>query len=157
MPFIIDGHNLLHSIQKAEESWSISDIQLCRILGVYFKQMGEVGEVIFDGVGPKDKSNFDNITNLEVLFAGFGTDTDTIIEEKIGVSTAPRRLTIVSSDRRLRKAAHARKANVVKSEEFWRNVQKQLKRKKIFKEPAAKRQGLSESETKQWLEFFGLE
>jgi predicted RNA-binding protein with PIN domain len=157
MPFIIDGHNLLYSIREAEDGFSISDIQLCRILDMYFKQTGEVGEIIFDGVGPKDKSDFYKINNLEVLFAGFSKDTDTIIEEKIEVNTAPRRLTIVSSDRRLRKAARTRRANTVKSEEFWTNVNKQLRRKKTPKEPTAKRQGLSESETDQWLEFFGLE
>jgi len=156
--FIIDGHNLLYSIHKAaEDSESISDVGLCRIVGRYLKQIGQSGAIIFDGTGPRDKSGFDDISNLEVFFAGLGTDTDTVIEDKITASTAPRRLTIVSSDRRLRKAARARKAISVKSEVFWNNIQKQLSRKKAAKEPAAKRRGLSESETKQWLEFFGLE
>jgi len=65
-------------------------------------------------------------------------------------------LTIVSSDRRLRKAALARKATTVKSEVFWKEVQKQLSRKRPKKEPEEKRQGLTESETDKWLEFFGL-
>lgn len=156
--FIIDGHNLLHSIREADEGpESISDVQLCRIVGRYLKLIGEKGEIIFDGTGPRDKSEFDNISNLEVLFAGLGTDADTIIEDKIRANTAPKRLTIVSSDRRLRKAAQMRKAAVVKSQVFWNNLQKQLSRKKGIREPAAKRQGLTESETKQWLEFFGLE
>ena len=155
---IIDGHNLLHSIHK-EGSYSepISDVGLCRIIGRYLKLTGQSGTIVFDGTGPRDKSGFDDISNLEVFFAGLGNDTDTVIEDKIGSSTAPRRLTIVSSDRRLRKAARARKAISVKSEVFWNNIQKQLSRKKAAKEPAAKRRGLSESETKQWLEFFGLE
>jgi len=156
--FIIDGHNLLYSIHKAGEgSESISDVQLCRIVGRYLKQIGQSGEIIFDGTGPRDKSGFDNISNLEVFFAGLGMDTDTVIEDKIGANTAPRRLTIVSSDRRLRKAARTRKAISLKSEVFWSNIQKQLSRKKTTKEPAAKRRGLSGGETKQWLEFFGLE
>jgi len=155
---IIDGYNLLHSIRKVDEGHeSISDVALCKFIGRYLKQIGEAGEIIFDGTGPRDKSGFDNISNLEVFFAGLGTDTDTIIEDKIKIDTAPKRLTIVSSDRRLRKAAQARKATVVKSEVFWNNLQKQLSRKKGVREPAAKRQGLTDGETKQWLEFFGLE
>jgi len=155
---IIDGHNLLWAVQgTSEESKSISDIQLCRMVGRYLKQAGESGQIIFDGTGPQDKSAFDNVTNLDVLFAGQASDADTAIEEKIRVCTAPRRLTVVSSDRRLRKAAGARKATAVKSEVFWSDVQKQLRRKKRVKEPAEKRFGLSEGETKQWLEFFGLE
>lgn len=156
--FIIDGNNLLHAICKIEEdSEAISDVGLCRIVERYLKLTGEKGEVIFDGTGPRDKSGFDRISNLEVLFAGLGTDTDTVIEDKISASTAPKRLTIVSSDRRLRKAARARKATTIKSEMFWNNIQKQISRRKPEKEPAAKRQGLTDGETKQWLEFFGLE
>jgi predicted RNA-binding protein with PIN domain len=172
MPLIIDGHNLLWAVQKpfgsgsagpaapdgaGEETESISDVQLCRIVGTYLKQTGESGEIIFDGIGPTDKSGFDNIATLQVLFVGRATDADTVIEEKIRASTAPRRLTVVSSDRRLRKAAQTRKATAVKSEVFWDDVQKLLSRKKAAKEPPEKRLGLTESETKLWLEIFGLE
>jgi hypothetical protein len=46
---------------------------------------------------------------------------------------------------------------VVKADVFWTDVQKQLSRRKTIKEPSGKRWGLSESETEQWLKFFGLE
>lgn len=158
MPIIIDGHNLLHSIRKTNEEFeSISDVRLCRILDRYLKLTREKGEIIFDGIGPPDKSGFDNLSDLEVLFSGRDSDTDTVIEDKIQVDTAPKRLTIVSSDRRLRKAARTRKATPVKSEDFWKVVEKELSRKRPAKEPTAKRQGLNESETNQWMKFFGLE
>ena len=155
--FIIDGHNLLHTVLKAEgDSEVVSDIMLCRIVGKYLRQTGRRGEIIFDGTGPPDKDVFDRMGGVEVLFAGRGTDADTVIEDKIKANTAPKRLTIVSSDRRLRKAARTRKAAAVKSEDFWNNVQKHLSRKRHAREPAEKRRGLSESETDLWLEFFGL-
>ena len=158
MPVIIDGHNLLWTIQKRSEDFgSITDVQLCRIVNRYLKLTGEKGEIVFDGTGPRDKSGFDNISNLEVSFAGLACDCDTVIEDKVKASTAPKRLTVVSSDRRLRDAARRRKATAVKSEVFWDNLCKQLSRKRTINEPRAKRQGLSASETKQWLEFFGLE
>ena len=156
--FIIDGHNLLHTIFKVEgDSGTISDVGLCRILDRYFLLASDRGEIIFDGTGPPDKSGFDKISNLEVYFAGLGTDTDTVIEDKISASTAPKNLTIVSSDRRLRAAARTRKATSLKSDVFWNDVQKQLNRKRPIKEPKEKRQGLNEGETDQWLEFFGFE
>ena len=155
---IIDGYNLLHSIQKTDEDFeSITDVQLCHIIGRFLKLTGQKGEIIFDGTGPPDKSRFDNISKLEVFFAGLATDADTVIEDKIGASTAPRRLTVVSSDREVRDAARRRKAVSVKSEVFWGDVQKRLSRRKTASEPAAKRRGLTESETEQWLKFFGLE
>ena len=155
---IIDGHNLLHAILKAEEApVAIGAVDLCRILGRYLKLIGRSGEIVFDGTGPPDKSGFDDMGNLEVSFAGIRSDADSVIEDKIIATTAPKQLTIVSSDRRLRKAAHARKCSSIKSEVFWDNVQKQLSRKRPAKEPTAKRQGLSESETNQWLDFLGFE
>jgi predicted RNA-binding protein with PIN domain len=155
--YIIDGHNLLHSILKTDESSeSITDIKLCLIVDKYLHLTSQNGELIFDGTGPSDKSAFDNMRKLEVSFAGIGSDADTVIEDKIRVNSAPRRLMIVSSDRRLRKAAHARKAASIKSEQFWININKQLNKKSPPREPGAKRQGLSESETDQWLDIFGI-
>ncbi|MHC4579872.1 MAG: NYN domain-containing protein [Planctomycetota bacterium] len=156
--FVIDGYNLRHSISKAEEdSEPIGDLELCIVVGRYLKLIGKPGEMIFDGAGPRDKSGFDSVGNLEVVFAGIGADADTVIEDKISASTSPKRLTVVSSDRRLRKAAQARRCNSLKSEVFWGNVQRELSRKRPTREPAAKRQGLSESETSQWLDFLGFE
>jgi len=155
---IIDGHNLLWAVKKVgEETESISDIQLCWIVGRYLKLNGESGEIIFDGTGPTDKSQFDNITNLQVLFVGRATDADSVIEQKIKLCTAPRRLIVVSSDHRLRRAAQTRRAAAMKSEVFWNDVVKRLSRKQAVKEPAEKRLGLTESETQHWLKFFGLE
>ena len=130
---------------------------MCRILSTYFKLTGEKAEIIFDGTGPPDKSGFDGVSNPEIFFSGRGTDTDTVIEGKIRTSTAPKGLTIVSSDRRLRQAAHTRKATSVKSDVFWVDIRKQLSRKRPVKEPPGKRRGLSEGETEQWLAFFGLD
>ena len=158
MPLIIDGHNLRWSVQKTDEDLkSITDLQLCYVVSRYLKLTGEKGEIVFDGTGPSDKNRFDNINNLEVSFAGLAADADTVIEDKIRANTAPKRLTIVSSDRRLRAAARARKAAAVKSDVFWTNLQKRLSQSRTIKEPPAKRWGLSESETEQWLKFFDLE
>ena len=43
---IIDGHNLLHAIHKADEGFeSISDVKLCRIIGRHLRLTGERGEI----------------------------------------------------------------------------------------------------------------
>jgi predicted RNA-binding protein with PIN domain len=156
---IIDGHNLLWALhQSLGEREITTEIELCRVLGRYFASTREPGQVVFDGAGPADRADFDALGYLEVVFAGFNYDADSVIEEKIKANTAPRQLTVVSSDRRLRKAAGARKATAVKSELFWEQVKKELARKKPErKEPEAKKEGLSESETDKWLEVFGLD
>lgn len=158
MPFIIDGHNLLYAIQKEGELYEpVSDVGMCNLLASYFNRISENAQVIFDGTGPPDKSAFDNISNLEVIFSGLRSDADTVIEDKIKASTAPKRLVVVSSDRRIATAARKRKVKLLKSPAFWERVQKRLNRKERPKEPRAKRDGLTESETQQWVKFFDLE
>ena len=158
MPFIIDGYNLLHFIRKSDEDFeSITDVALCHILDKFLKLVRDSGQLVFDGIGTPDKTGFDNMTNIEVIFSGRDIEADTVIENKISANTAPKRLNVVSSDRRLRRAARSRKAIPVKCDVFWRNVQKQFSRKKSPAEPRQKRQGLTEAETKQWLEYFDLD
>jgi predicted RNA-binding protein with PIN domain len=156
---IIDGDNLLWALrQTLEEREITTELELCRVLSRYFALTGEPGQVVFDGSGPADRSEFDKITSPEIIFAGFHRDADSVIEEKIKASTSPRQVTVVSSDRRLRKAAALRKAAGIKSEDFWELVRKELGRKKPRqKEPEEKREGLSESETEQWMDLFGLD
>jgi predicted RNA-binding protein with PIN domain len=159
MPFIIDGYNLLHSIDQTSEDWdAVGDIRLCHIISRYFHLIDAKGVIVFDGKGPPEKSRFENIERLEVLFTGLKTDADTVIENKIQSNSAPKNLTIVSSDRRIRRAARMRKATSLKSEEFWEAACKRLKQKrKSSVEPGAKRSGLSESETDRWMKYFGIE
>jgi uncharacterized protein len=156
--YIIDGHNLLHTIIKLDELFKpVTDIQMCRIINGFLKLIGQTGELIFDGSGPREKNAYENLSLLEVFFAGAETDADTLIENKIKADSAPKRLIIVSSDRRLRKAALIRKAVSIKSDEFWVALNKQIEKKRPASEPGGKRQGLTESETSHWLKIFGLD
>lgn len=156
---IIDGTNLLWAIHEArDEPEATNEIQLCRTLDRYFGMTAEEGEVVFDGAGPPDKSEFDSVGRLSVVFSGFHSDADTVIEEKVAASTSPRRLTVVSNDRRLRQAVAARKAATIKSDQFWSQVLGELRRQKpAVKEPEEKRDGLTDGETEQWLDLFGLD
>ena len=113
--------------------------------------------IVFDGTGPPDIRAFDNIRNLEVSFSGADREADFVIERKITASTDPRRLVVVSSDRRLRAAARAAKASAIKSEAFWNDLNRHLNQTGKNPEPSEKRQGLSDGETEQWLRIFDIE
>lgn len=156
MPIIVDGYNLFHTVKKtAEEFESLLEKQLCLILSAYLERINDYGWIIFDGTGPADKTSFEDLAGLEVFFAGPETDADTIIEEEIIASTAPKRLWVVSNDRRLRSAARKRKAVSVRCETFWKEIMKQLTRTvKTSPEPKQKFHGLTEAETDWWLDFF---
>lgn len=159
MPYLIDGYNLQKQIHKIDPEFeTLSDTYLCKILSSYLKRIRQFGEVIFDGIGPPDKTEFENLDNIEVVFTGRNIDADSIIERKIKANTAPKRLVVVSSDRRVRAAAAKRKAVGIKSEDFWPMVTSQLSRRsKRRAEPRSKHDGLTQSETDVWCDFFGME
>jgi len=76
------------------------------------------------------------LNNLDVTFSGPRREADGIIEDRISDSSAPRRLTVVSSDNRVIRAAGHRKAKAVKSDDFWRVIVRHYKRKRLTAEPA---------------------
>ncbi len=156
--YIIDGYNLLWSVHKVvAHSEEMSESHLCRLVGRYLRIIGSGGQIVFDGVGPPDKTPFSYVPGVEVIFSGSGIDADSFIEAKIQADSAAKRLTVVSSDRRIRSAARARKAAAVKSEQFWRDVVNVLSKQVQVQEPAEKRRGLDQAQTMQWLKYFGFD
>jgi len=156
--YLIDGHNLLRSVHNLdEELWDLTDVRLCEMLERCLVRCGQRGRIIFDGVGPADKGAFDAMRHLEVSFSGRGVETDAVIEDRLESDPAAAKLTVVSNDRRLRRAALAARASVMRCEAFWEHVERQLSRKSPPKEPPGKRQGLSEGETERWLDIFDLD
>jgi len=128
------------------------------VIDGYLGATQQGGQMVFDGLGPANKEAFSGIRRLDIVFAGSGQDADGVIEGKILVDSAPKRLIVVSNDRALREAATHRKAKAVSCEDFWEQVQTNIRRNKPKrKEPPEKRQGLSEGETDQWLDLFGLD
>jgi predicted RNA-binding protein with PIN domain len=155
---LIDGYNLLHSVRSLlDQSAEITDDQLCRVIGEYLYRTKGKGSIIFDGTGPKDKSVFNNLFNLEVVFSGPNREADDVIEKLIQQNTAPRNLSVISSDRRIKQAAEKRKATPVDCVDFWMKVLKQIEKKqKQQAEPQEKFIGLTNAETEYWLREFGF-
>ena len=161
MPVIVDGYNLMHVIQKSDEDFAnLNEVGLCRIISEYLKRIRDRGHIVFDGTGPYDKTDMEwlgGIDNLEVYFSGDKVEADEIIEQKIQDSSAPKGLVIVSTDRKIRDAASKRKATAVRSEAFWLEMIRHMEyQNKPPLEPRQKRQGLTNGETDQWLDYFGL-
>ncbi|MCI0498934.1 MAG: NYN domain-containing protein [Planctomycetales bacterium] len=159
MPYLFDGYNLLRAIQKMEEFASFTDVQLCRALSDYLCCIRDHGRIIFDGIGPSDKSALAGMRSLEVYFSGENREADSIIEDKIQDNTAPKSLFVVSSDRRLRTAAVKRKATALTAENFWQILLNRMEKQanRPAPEPSQKRHGLTDRETDLWLDVFDLD
>jgi predicted RNA-binding protein with PIN domain len=156
MPILIDGYNLLRAVQKMQEQPDLVDADMCAVICEYLRRMGDIGTIVFDGIGPPNKERLMGLHHLQVIFSGRNIEADAIIEQHIHDNTAPKRLIVVSSDRRIRTAAKRRKCIDVPAGDFWMQVCHTVEKQLPVPEPRGKRQGISDSETQQWLKVFGL-
>ncbi|MCP4378708.1 MAG: hypothetical protein GY794_21345 [bacterium] len=84
---------------------------------------------------------------------------DEVIIEHIGANSAPRRLTVVSTDREIRQAARHRRCKSITSQDFAILLEKLAQRPPQHKpsEPVEKTDGLNEKQTDEWMKEFGFE
>lgn len=78
-------------------------------------------EVVFDAAPTGTQRNESSATleyGLRVRFAAEHPEADDLLEELIGKHPHPKTLTVVSSDRRIRRKAKARRARVLTAEQF---------------------------------------
>jgi len=94
--------------------------------------------------------------SIRVVFAGGGKDADTLIERLIAEHSAPRRLLVVSDDRRIRAAAGRRRAGRLSSGDFLAHLAHDASRPTTDRAPA-KPDTLEPGEVDAWLREFGYE
>lgn len=159
MPLLIDGNNVIYALLDAGQD--VGRVGLCRLLSRLAEQ-GETVAVVFDGPPPPGgMSRQIELTGVEVSYSA-GRSADEVIFEKIAENSAPRRLTVVSSDREIRKAARRRQCRRQTSAEFAEQLIRLVEQPPSPAAPQPpelqqKRRGLTEEETQQWLKEFGLD
>ena len=95
---------------------------------------------------------------ITVCFAEPGLSADDVIERLILADSSPRRLTVVSSDHRLHRAARRRNAKPVDSDRWYAETLRQRIDRSRRKNPGTKPTGPpTDSEVRFWLRQFGLE
>ena len=159
MPYLVDGYNVYHAARKMADQFShITTLTLCQWIARDMQSLKDRAIVVFDGKKLRGQS-------LEILPAGFveifysgpEQDADSALEDLIQQNTAPRRLTVVSADNRVRKAARHRRCKRLKSPEYLEElIWRQQTPPRRPTEPIQKRHGLAEGELPDWLERFGL-
>ncbi len=156
MPYLIDGNNLMYALADAGKY--VGREGLCRLL----EAMCDAGEkvcAVFDGPAPPEPMlRLFTESPVEVHFAH---DADAVILDRIDDDSAPRRLTVVSTDHEIRIAARRRGCTSVRSEDFaplllrlWRDA---ARPPTDPPEPPEKREGLDPRQTRRWLREFHIE
>jgi uncharacterized protein len=165
LPFlIIDGYNLMHAWGLARQRYGPGDLE--RLRERYLRQLANrLSEdqrrrttVVFDAA---DVSTSDALAQQvhELMRIVFAADADSRIEKLIKGHSAPKQIRVVSSDKRLQKAARRRRGQFVASEQFTLELEQaeaQEKTRSVPRELEAKTSGeLTTDEMAEWLEIFG--
>lgn len=129
MPLLIDGYNLLHATDVFGSGALAGTLQGSReaLLAELAARLPERerarARVVFDAAGaPPGLPDTVGYAGLTVLYARDFADADAMLESLIERERAPKELLVVSSDRRVQRAARRRGAAWVESDAWWRGL-----------------------------------
>ncbi len=162
MSLIIDGYNLIHAGGILGRGVGPGSLERARraLLNLLVESLDatEIRRtiVVFDASDPSIVgARRQRHRGLDVRFARGHKDADALIEELIAASSAPRRLTVVSSDHRLHRAARKRRARAVDSDAWLRELY--ARRHAASQDARHERKPsppLTETEVEHWLKVF---
>lgn len=153
MPILIDGYNLLCQTMPSRLA-GLDERGLCHLLASRGLAQGRTMVVCDGGIKPGGPS-VSPVEGVELVYAGKGRSADSIILHIIASDHAPTRLTLVSNDRALIKAARRRRCKVVSADRFIDS----LSRRPVHCVAAHDRpvmEKLDENLVRYWAKLFGV-
>ena len=165
MPLIIDGYNLLNAAGIMAHGAGPGSLERARLalLNTLVESLPteEIARttVVFDASeSPWGVAKRSNHRGINVMFAAKDDDADSVIEELIKADSAPKRLTVVSSDHRIQKAAKRRKAISVDADLWFAQLlRERAERSQSTQQSDIKPSGpLSTAEVQHWMDELGL-
>ena len=171
MLWLIDGYNLMHAmgaISGKEPGAAVFRRKRRRFLNCWPMRLGveraRETTVVFDANSPpRDFDLETSYKGLSLIFALGDENADARIEQLIAQHSAPKSLTVVSTDHRIRRAATRRKARALTADEFLDLIERHRSQKprdrrhrgSPFRPGPGPRWPLSADEAAYWLEQFG--
>lgn len=169
---LVDAYNVLHVTGVLPPALAGIEVDGLGLLIARSRRFSSGVRLICDGPAPLGRQPLGALLDpgaarvlrladhphIEIVYAGAGRDADSLIEGLIGASPAPRRLTVVSSDRRIRAAARRRRARSLTSEEFLRRLVRDAESRPSPQMADSKPPvPLAPEEISEWLRAFGFD
>ena len=163
MALLIDGYNLLHVTGIVGSGIGPGSLHRSRQALLNFLAASIDGRelkgavIVFDATdAPPGRPDTVEHQGLTVRYARGYADADALLEELISQHHTPRRLTVVSSDHRVQRAARRRRAKAVDSDHWYGELlAKRRNRSKPPSDVSQKPEGvLDPNEVAYWLEKF---
>ncbi len=166
MRLLIDGYNLLNAAGIIGKGIGPGGLERSRLALLNFLaeslDPADVPQttVVFDAHSPPPGlPRVVEHRGLTVRFSSGYEDADSLIEELIRTDSSPRRLTVVSSDHRLQRAARRRKAHAVDSDVWYAETiaRRGQRRDSTPDVPARPPVPLLQEDVNYWMRQFGGE
>jgi predicted RNA-binding protein with PIN domain len=161
---LIDGYNLLHAAGMGQKDYRPGDLLRCRtrllkfLLGKLSTAEIHATTVVFDARDPPpDRPAQVVVSGIRVLFANPGGDADVLIQNWLSHHPTPRRVTLVSGDRALQRAARSSGAKFVGSRDFIGTLESRKGRKQSWEadDRSLRERHASPEQVAHWLKVFG--
>jgi len=132
MQLLIDGYNVLFAAGAMPRRSGPGELARSRewLLQLLFRHLDantlQATTIVFDAKdGPRHLAAEYRIRGVRVLFARDHDEADDLIETLIRQHASPKKLTVVTSDLRLREAARRRRSRVVPSDDWLDSIEEQ--------------------------------
>lgn len=159
LTLLVDTYNVLHVTGVLPPDLAGLDVEgLARLLAESRWRRERI-VLVCDGLPGRGRSSSPMaLAGAEVVFAGLRSDADTVIESMLARDSAPRRLTVISSDRRVQAAAKRRRAGALPSEAFLRMLAEDVAVRRDPAPPSPREQvPLGDHAIAHWLQVFGFD
>jgi len=153
MPLLIDGHNLIGKMPDISLEDPDDEAKLVSRLKAYCSRTHKRATVVFDQGLPGGTSHVLSSSVVKAIFAPAGRVADGILKERIRKSRDPQGLIVVTSDHEVARAAEARRARVIRSEDFARQIESSSSGE-ISGGAGKPGATLGEDEVSEWLRLF---
>ncbi len=157
---LIDAYNVLHATGVLPPEFADIDLAGLVALLAQTRYAATPTTIVCDGVRPgvgHAGPSATMIGDVRVLYAGGGREADDEIERLLEVTSFASRLLVVSSDKRIQRAARRRRAGWTRSSTFLEEIARDLRRKRV--EPLPKwvhEIPLGTDGVAHWMREFGL-
>lgn len=126
MPIVVDAYNVAHVTGVLPPGLAGMDVpELVQVLP-RTRFGAESVVLVCDGTPTGGAPRAEGAGRVRVTYAGGGKSADDLIAAMVQRSSAPRTLTVVSSDREVQRAARRRRCPVLSSEDFLRRIASDL-------------------------------
>jgi predicted RNA-binding protein with PIN domain len=156
MWILIDGYNVLFALGMIPATVQAGDLQKARLslLNMLADGLGEESKrciVVFDATRAPARKGGDTVyRGIDVRFTKRREEADDLIVWLIKQCSAPKQLTVISSDHRLVEATTRRKATSIKADRFLEWLEQRKPRPTEQATPAT----MTAEERAQWLQEF---